>query len=488
MDLKDYARLLRRSWTAIAAFVLLGVLAAAAFSLLARPTYTAQTRLFVAIQSAGSVAELQQGNTFTQARVQSYVETVKTPAVLQPVIDDLGLDMTAAQLAGSVTASADLKTVLLTISTTGSSPAEAATTAQAVGDSLINTVGDLESPTSGGTSPIKLSVVTPAVAPTAPSSPNLKQNLALGLLGGLAGGVVFAIARGTLDTKVRGESDVTRIADTPVLGRISFDPETEKKPLFTQAGHQSPRAESFRHIRTNLQFATVNSTSKTLLITSSLPGEGKSTTATNLAIAMAQAGQRVVLVDADLRRPSVAEYLGLESSAGLTTALVGAADVADLLQPWGENDLQVLTSGQIPPNPSELLGSDAMSRLLSELAGTFDAVIIDAPPLIPVTDASVLAQKVGGVVLVVGALKAKTQDVEKSLSSLKLVGANLVGTVINLLPPKGPDANTYGYYSYQSTPDSRGAAALASTGGSHAGEARLTRTTARDVDASASDR
>lgn len=452
MDLKDYGRLLRRNWAVIVACTLLGVLVAAGLSLLARPAYSAQTQLFVAIQSAGSVAELQQGNTFTQSRVQSYVETVKTPAVLQPAIDNLGLNETAAELASKVSATADLKTVLIKIDAVDSSPVQAAAIAQAVADSLVAAVAELESPNAGGTSPIKLSVVTPAVAPTEPSSPNTKRNLMIGLLLGLAAGAALAVARGTLDTKVRGEADLRRITEAPLLGGITYESDAETKPLLTQTAAQSPRAESFRQIRTNLQFASVNSKTKSILVTSSLPGEGKSTTATNLAIAMAQAGQRVVLVDADLRRPSVAEYLGLEGSAGLTTALLGETDVEALLQPWGEDELYVLTAGQIPPNPSELLGSGAMHQLLRHLEQTFDAVIIDAPPLIPVTDASVLAQTVGGVVVVAGAAKIKTQDLERSISSLQLVEGNILGIVLNMLPTKGADAYAYSYYSYESKP------------------------------------
>jgi capsular exopolysaccharide synthesis family protein len=146
----------------------------------------------------------------------------------------------------------------------------------------------------------------------------------------------------------------------------------------------------------------------------------------------------------------VSEYLGLERNAGLTTALVGAAEVNDLLQLWGEDNLFVLTSGQVPPNPSELLGSEAMKQLVYGLEQTFDVVIIDAPPLLPVTDAAVLAQHVGGVVLVVGAQKLKKHDLEKSLHALELVGANMLGAVLNMLPAKGEDAYTY---SYGSTPD-----------------------------------
>lgn len=479
--------MVRRNWVVIVACALLGTLAAAAVSLMLRPVYSSHTQLFVAIQSTGSVAELQQGNTFTQARVQTYVETAKTPAVLQPVIDSLGLDVSPAQLAGSVNASADLNTVLITISAVDSSPVQAAAIAQAVAESLVVTVGELESPNTGEVSPIKLSVVTPAVAPTDPSSPNTKINLLVGLAIGLAAGIGAAILRSALDTKVRGEADVAKVTSAPVLGGISFDEDATRKPLLTQATHQSPRAESFRQIRTNLQFANVDNNSKTILVTSSLPGEGKSTTATNMAIAMAQAGQRVALIDADLRRPMVATYLGLEGGAGLTTALIGSAEVEDLLQPWGEDDLFVLTSGQVPPNPSELLGSDAMSKLIVRLAEDFDAVIVDAPPLIPVTDATVLAQKVAGVVLVIGSGKIQSHDLEKSLSSLELVKANVLGTVLNLLPSKGPDAYAYSYYSYESKTEprgnSRGRARTAKTfNGGHLKAASRARRDATDFD------
>ncbi|WAH95904.1 polysaccharide biosynthesis tyrosine autokinase [Arthrobacter sp. MMS18-M83] len=449
MELSDYLRVLRRNWVTMVACLLLGLMVAAVASLVVKPTYTSQTKLFVAIQSSGSVSELQQGNTFSQARVQSYVETVSTPAVLQPAIDSLGLQITPVELSKRIKASSDLNTVIITITAADTSPAQAAAIAQAVSDSLISAIDKIESPaTKGATSPVRLSVVTPAAAPTEPSAPDTRLYLVLGAVCGLALGAGVAVLRATLDTKVRGENDLRRITQAAILGGISYDGDATKKPLLTQAAAQSPRAESFRQIRTNLQFAHVSHASKAVLFTSSLPGEGKTTTATNLAIAIAQSGQSVVLIDADLRRPRVDEYLGLERNAGLTTALIGQADVDDLLQPWGEDNLYVLTSGQIPPNPSELLGSDAMKTLITRLEHAFDAVIIDAPPLLPVTDAAVLAQQVGGVVLVIGSTKVKSPDLQKSIAALEMVQADLLGVVLNLLPPKGPDAYSYSYYSH----------------------------------------
>lgn len=453
LDLRDYLRILRRNWILIAAATLIGLLGGGLASILVKPTYVSETQLFVAIQSSGSVTELQQGNTFSQARVQSYVKTVTTPVVLRPAIESLGLGITPDELSKRVQASADLNTVLIKITVSDSSPVQAAATAQAVADSLVRAVDNLEKPKAGGSSPVALSIITPAEAPLSPSSPNTRLNLFLGFVAGLVIGLVTALLRSTLDFRIRGEVDLRHFTSLPLLGGIAFDQDASKKPLLTQTRPQSPRAESFRQLRTNLQFANVAGHAKSVLLTSSLPGEGKSTTATNLAIALSQAGQTVCLIDADLRRPMVSEYLGLDRNAGLTTALVGSADVNDLLQSWGNDHLFVLTSGRIPPNPSELLGSDSMKQLLSRLEQVFDTVIIDAPPLLPVTDAAVLAQHVGGVVLVVGSQKTKRHDVERALEALKLVNASVIGIVLNQLPIKGPDAYAYSYGSYESNTD-----------------------------------
>ncbi|HKU26734.1 MAG TPA: polysaccharide biosynthesis tyrosine autokinase [Candidatus Sulfotelmatobacter sp.] len=451
MDLRDYLRILGRNWVLVVVMTLVGLLGGGAASLLISPTYKAQTQLFVAIQGSGTLSDLQQGNTFSQARVQSYVKTVTTPVVLQPAIDALGLSTSVSDLSRRVTASTDLNTVLINISVSDSSPVQAAAIARAIADSLVKVVDGLERPKNGGSSPVSLSIITPAEAPSSPSAPNPGLNVALGFAGGLLLGLALAILRSTLDYRIRGEADLQKVTSAPLLGGIAFDQNAVNKPLLTQTAAQSPRAESFRQLRTNLQFANVGGVARTVLLTSSLPGEGKSTTATNLAITLAQAGQAVCLIDADLRRPMLAEYLGLERNSGLTTALVGSADINDLLQPWGDDNLFVLTSGQIPPNPSELLGSEAMRDLLSRLEKVFDTIVVDAPPLLPVTDAAVLSQYVGGVVVVVGSERTKRHDLSRSLGALELVDAKVLGLVLNRLPTKGPDAYAYNYYSYGPT-------------------------------------
>lgn len=448
LELKDYLRILRRSWILIAASASLGIATAGAASFFVAPTYTSEIKLFVALQNSQSVSELQQGSVFAQARIQSYVETVKTPLVLQPVVDSLGLETSSERLSESILASSDINTVLIGIRVNHESPVQAAAIAQAVGSSLVKTVDELERPSAGDTSPVRLSIVTPAKTPTSPSAPNVGMNLMLGFAVGLGLGFGAAVLRTLTDTRLRGNADLRRVTDAPLLGAIAFDGEAAKKPLLTQTAPQSLRAEAFRQLRTNMQFAQVSHGSKAVLITSSVPGEGKSTTAINLAIALSQAGRSVALVDADLRRPMIAEYLGIERRAGLTTVLVGQAEVGDMLQRWGDEQLFVLAAGRIPPNPSELLGSKEMTTIIKSLEDTFDAVIIDSPPLLPVTDAAVLAQQVGGVVVVAGAQKLRTTDLQKALTSLAMVSGDLLGVVLNRIPSTASDAYSYGYNSY----------------------------------------
>ena len=453
LDMHDFWRSLRRSWILVVATVLTGLLVGAAVSLLTKPTYTSSTEMFVALSNPASVQDLQQADAFGQARVQSYVKTVTTPAVLQPAIDSLGLPLTADALAHDVEASADPNTVLLKISVTSESAAQAADLAQAVAVSLTTAVNTLEKPTAGS-SLVSLSILTPAKVPTHASSPNTPMNLMLGFLVGLTLGIGLGILRSALDNGIRSEADLRLVTSAPLLGGTGLDTDAFSKPLLTQIDQHSHRAESFRQLRTNLEFAINSSKATSILITSSIPGEGKTTTAANLAIAIAQTGRRVCLVDADLRRPQVCEYLGLNGSTGVSTVLTGNADVNDVLQKWGPDTLYVLPSGQIPSNPSELLGSADLKALIIRLESAFDIVIVDAPPVLRVSDATVISQHVGGVLVVVNAqVMGQQRMLVKTLSALELVGTNIFGVVLTHLPKTGTDSYSYAYRGYHAMKD-----------------------------------
>jgi capsular exopolysaccharide synthesis family protein len=458
MELSDYIRVLRKSWLIIVAAALVGVAAAAAYSLTRTPIYAAESQVFVSTQGSGTTAELQQGNTFTQARVTTYANLVTTPLVMAPVIDDLGIDVTAAELAKQVTASSAINTTIISIAVQDADPVLAADIANELSQSLTETVQKIETPAGSDVSPVLLTSVTEAQPSTVPVSPNVPLNLILGGLVGLALGIGIAILREVLDTRVRTQRDVAAVTDRPLIGAIPFDPRAKDRALIVHDDPLSPRSEAFRALRTNLQFLDMDG-GHSFVITSSLPSEGKSTTALNLALALADAGKNVALLDADLRKPKVAEYLGIEGGAGLTDVLIGRARVEDVMQSWGDRSLYVLPSGRIPPNPSELLGSQHMQTLLADLERSFDIVICDAPPLLPVTDAAILAKQTSGAIVIVSTGRTTTHQLSSAIEALDTVGARVAGLVMTMTPTKGPDSYGYGYgygYGYVQEPLPKG--------------------------------
>lgn len=448
MELRDYIGVLRKGWVFIVVCALLGVGAAAGYSLLRKPVFSASAQVFVSTQTSGSASDLAQGNTFTQQRVLTYSNLVSTPIVLLPVISSLELDLTADELASMVTADAPLNTTLIAITVKDTDAKQAADIANATSQSLTNVVENIESTDADGESTVKLTRVKEAVVPSVPVSPNVPVNVLLGMLVGLVLGVGASVLRQTLDNRVRAEADVERISDRPIVGGIAHDSKAAERPLIVQVDPRSPRAESFRTLRTNLQFLDIGSGARTFVMTSSVQSEGKSTTVANLAIALDDAGFTVILIDADLRRPKVSEYLEVEGGAGLTDVLIGRAALADVVQPWGRGNLAVLTAGPIPPNPSELLGSKAMEELIAALEAEYDYVLFDSPPLLPVTDAAILANKASGAIIAVASGRTHKGQLQASVAALENVGAPIAGFVMTMMPTRAPGAYGYGRYGY----------------------------------------
>jgi non-specific protein-tyrosine kinase len=266
------------------------------------------------------------------------------------------------------------------------------------------------------------------------------------LLAGVALGVAGALGRNALDTSVKSLRQLREAAGAPNLGSIAHDPAVPKRPLTVHEDPQSPRAEAFRQLRTNLQFVDVDTPRKVIIVTSSLPAEGKTTTVTNLAIALALAGSRVLLIDADLRRPKVADLLGIDKTAGLTSVLSGRATADQVIQPWGGGMFDVLASGPLPPNPSELLASEHMKSMLSELREQYDVVLIDTPPLLPVTDAAAVAPATDGAILVCRFKRTTTAQVGAATGALAAVTAPLLATIFTMVPDKHPAKYRYDSY------------------------------------------
>lgn len=448
MELTDYLHLVRRQWRLIVAVSLAVLIVTALITALTTPQYRAQAQVFVSTSGGNTATDLAQGSNFAQRQVATYADIVTTPIVLDSVAEKFGLGGPAA-LAARTTAEVPAGTVLINLGVTDEDPQTSADLANAIAEQFSQTVQDLERVEGSGDSPVKATVVQPAAVPAGAATPDVPRNLVLGVVLGLLLGLGSGVLRDMLDARVKGEADVQRVTGEPVVGAIAYDKEAPEHPLVVQIDPHSPRAEAFRTLRTNLRYIDADNQPKTLVFTSTIPGEGKSTTTANLALTLAQSGATVCLIEGDLRRPRLLEYLGLENAAGMTDVLVGRADLDDVLQPWGES-LWVLGCGPIPPNPSELLGSAAMSRLIDTLEGRFDYVIIDSPPLLAVTDAAILSTQADGVIVVVGTKLVRRDQLDRALGNLQKVDAELLGLVLNRLPVKGPDAYSYAYESYQS--------------------------------------
>lgn len=454
MDLRDYIDILRARWRLITVTTLLGLLAAALASMLATPMYTATTTALVSVNGGdNSVGTALQGDLYGQARVKSYVGVATSDDVMAAVIEDLDLSVSPSQLAGKIDVSNTIDTVSLEISATDPNPATAQAIANSTADALGTKVRELEPAAVDGVPLVAIKTTDAAPLPTSPSSPRTMINLALGFLVGLAVGVGAAVLLETLDTRIKSIEGLAKYFEQPLLGVIGFEADAGKKPLLTDVQGQSKRAESFRQVRTNLQFVDIDHRPKSIVITSAVPREGKTTTAINLALTIAQTGQPVFLIEADLRRPKVADYLNIEGGAGLTDVLVGRATVDEVLQPWGTTgNLWVMASGPLPPNPSELLGSQAMSDLVHHLEKRA-TLIIDSPPLLPVTDAAVLTRLAGGSLMIIATGKTRREQLRTAVSSVESVGGKILGLVMNMAPARGPDSHRYGYgYQYDYSP------------------------------------
>ncbi len=456
MDLRDYIRVLRKSWALILAVVVVGIGVGLALTLATQKVYQATAQVFVAssVDIADS-ATINSGNTFATSRVQSYIAIANSPKVTTPVISSLGLTMTDQQLAAKITADAPLNKVLINLHVTDHNPAQAATLARAVTAQFIEAVQATDVDAKG--SPlVTLTEIRPATVPGTPIKPNKIVNIGLGLILGLLGGIAFALGREVLDNTVKNTKDFEQMG-VALLGTVPFDKRTARLPIAFRGDPHSARSEAYRQLRTNLQFVDVDNPPRIIAVTSAIPGEGKSTTAINLAAALAEAGSRVCLIEADLRRPSIAKSLGLVGDVGFTTVVIGKTPVESVLQNAGHN-LAVLTSGPIPPNPSELLISQHAKQVILDVAAKVDYTIIDTPPLLPVTDGAEISTLADATVLVHRAGKTTKDQAIRSIAALEKVGRRPVGVILNMITRGGGGKYDYeyGYYYYAYRPNGSG--------------------------------
>lgn len=462
MELQDYLRILRRHWAAIILFSIAGVAGAAGWALLQEPRYTADSSGII----AASFSDDSMGNSLGAAistqslatsAVRTYVGLGQTRNVAQYAIDTLGLETSAAALVGSVSVSSPADTAIITAVATASSPELARDIADAWIEGIASEITRIQG---SGPSVVALMPTTSAALPSTPTSPNVRLALALGLLVGFALGVAYAVVRSVLDRRVRSKAQIEAF-QVPVIGVVPHLESLRLSSLLLEASAGGdPRTagdlrildESIRKLRTSLRYMNIDNPPRIIVVTSALPAEGKSTITANLAIALASAGENVLLIDGDLRRPRVASIFGVPGDVGLTDILVQNVQLEDAAVSWGTTGrLAILPAGDVPPNPSEILGSATMSKLITRIA-EHAMIIVDAPPLLPVTDAAVLAARPdAGVLFVARAGRTTVETLEESFDSLRIANIQILGAVLNDAPVRGADASQYSkqqYYGY----------------------------------------
>jgi capsular exopolysaccharide synthesis family protein len=321
-------------------------------------------------------------------------------------------------------------------------------------------------------------VIGNATVPTKPSSPKTIVDIGLGIIVGLVIGIGIGLLREYYDESIRTMADLERVTrGVPTLGLIPAigDWRSDGEPyLVSDKAPTSPPAEAYRSLRTAIQFLGLERDIKTLLFSSPSPSEGKTTTLANMATTMANAGQSVVMVGCDLRRPRIHQFFGLSNQTGFTSVLLGTATLEEALQAVpGIPGLYLLGSGPTPPNPSELLSDPRCKALLDQLSARADMVLIDSPPVLPVTDAAVLATQVDGVVLVTSAGVSSRKDVSRAIEVLGRVSAPLVGVILN----KASEGDSYTYYRYSYGPTDNDQWATARRASTPNGKASLTQPT-----------
>lgn len=449
MNLQEFAKLLRSRWITIVVTTVVAILGAVVNTVATTPLYQASTRLFVSTSAGSSLNDLYQGGRFSQDRVLSYTELLMGETLAQRTIDKLGLNTTAASLDGRITATAKPDTVLIDVAALDESPIKARDIANALSDEFVLLVAELETPPDGGRRPdARVVVEQRASIPSQPVTPKPKRNVALGLIVGLLVGVGLAVVRDRLDNTVKDRETFEGITGVGVVGTIPFDKERRRTPAISFENDNSPTAEAFRKLRTNLQFISVDHPPRLIVVTSSTPREGKSTTAINIALALAEAEHEVVLVDGDMRRPALHKYMGLVGAVGFSTVLSGRIPLQQALQRTKFPRVTVLAAGLVPPNPSELLASLAAQNVLRELRSHFDYVIVDSSPLLAVTDGAILAANADGALMMVRYGETKREQVSHAFGSLANVGASLLGAVLTMTPTGRGKSYSYDYRHY----------------------------------------
>lgn len=450
MELRLFLSNLARGWYILLAAVLLGLLGGLVHAATTQPVFVSNARLLVNVRSAASITDLVQANALSQQLAANYAQLAGTRYVLDRAATQAGVGVTAAELETQVTAVAVENTAFVNVTAQADSAQSAAKIANAVSSSLIVASLTLAQDNSSANSTLELEAVQPANTPLLPSGGSLASELPLGGAIGLLVGVVIVLLRERFDTRFRSADRVAVVTNADVLGAMPNDRTAKTVPALALAASSPERYETFRSLRTALDGqGMLPSGGGIIAVTSSVPAEGKSSTVAGLAVAIAATGRKVVVVEADLRRPTVAKAFGVEAGPGLTDVLLGKETAEAVLQQVGPDDhIGVLRAGSTVLSSSELFESAALATLLDELKQESTTVLVDTPPLLALSDAASLARHADRVILVVGAPVAKQGEVTRALAVLRRVKVSISGVVLNRVPRFWPDTSIGDYSGY----------------------------------------
>lgn len=439
MEIRGYLDFFRRRFWLLALGPLLAALAAYAVSRSLTPIYDATATIFVNQTQVPGV--VQYNDVLASERLtNTYAELVERRALLDEAAKRLSITLDEESLRKKVNVSTVRDTQLLRIRVADADPMLASQFANALAQVFIDdNASQLGRP---GT----LSVAEQAAVPPRPARPRVALNVALAAFVGVVVAAGLALALEYLDDTVKTAEDVERTAALPTLGVVSRFRQRAPAAALLQVIAGSPSGEAYRQLRTNVHFAKLSGELKTLLVTSPSPREGKSTTAANLAVALAQAGERVIVVDTDLRRPAQHAIFEVPNSFGLTGLLLsGRAEAGPALMATKVGNLKVLPSGPLPPNPSELLTSALMQRLVASLRAGADYIVFDSPPVLAVTDASVLAAQTDATIVIAEAGRTRSEALRRAVQTARQANVRTLGVVLNKARPAG-HGYYYGYY------------------------------------------
>jgi polysaccharide biosynthesis transport protein len=440
LGLLDIVKIIRKRFYIIIAVTLSAVIISAAYSFyIAKPIYEAKTSIIIGNNVNENGREFQYSDLMLyQNLVKTYCSIVKTTVVAEKTIERLGIGMTPEELQGRITSTPQEGTQMMDIKVKGYSPDEVVNIINALSTVFIEEARAINQSS-------YVQVIDKVKTPTVPVSPNKKANLVYAFLVGFMLSITIIFVLEYMDNSVRTQEDIEKYTSLPVLGLIP-----REKGRFDSVSHRilnnthHSQMEAFRTLRTNIDFTSISENIKAIIVTSSMAGEGKSTTASVLAAVMAQSGKKVLLMDCDFRKSRIHQLFDISNSQGITNMLITDNKSEEYIFKSDIENLYILPAGTRPPNPTALLSTTKMKQLISKFKNDFDYIIIDTPPVGLVTDAQLLAQITDGCLMVVAAGESEKKVLAKSKGLLEHVNARILGVSLN----KVTETKVYGagYY------------------------------------------